>query len=377
MGDTRVLRNTFWRDLGPGSFALFLGAVFFTFASLGFLVDILALGRPSLGELAYVTVVTGLVSVSYAWCGTRARRWLPLAVAGQIVLLSLTSTLFPRSADAPDLERIRSRLVLDVTGAIAFTTIGYVLFIVLISREGVAAVKLRTEIALAREIHQSLVPPVMTRAGAFEVCGVSIPSGAVGGDLVDLVEDAGGWLGYVADVSGHGVPAGLLTGMVKSAMRARLLSPQSLAALLEDLNRIVLDVKRTNMFVTLAAVRSSGAGVLEMTLAGHLPILRIRSGDRSVEELSIAQIPLGILESPAFASLSFECGPGDLLALVTDGLCDVFDRRDREFGLAGVKAVLSELSDRPLTEIRDGLLARAAAHGPQIDDQTVLLIRHG
>ena len=94
-GDTRAMRNAFWRDLGQRSFALFLGAVFFTFASLGFLVDVLALGRQSLSELIYTTLVTGLVSVSYAWCGTRARKWFPVAILGQNVLLSITPTLFP------------------------------------------------------------------------------------------------------------------------------------------------------------------------------------------------------------------------------------------------------------------------------------------
>ena len=65
--------------------------------------------------------------------------------------------------------------------------------------------RVSTEIALARDIHRLLVPPVARRIGPFEFCGISIASGDVGGDLIDLVEANGHWIGYVADVSGHGV----------------------------------------------------------------------------------------------------------------------------------------------------------------------------
>jgi len=106
-----------------------------------------------------------------------------------------------------------------------------------------------------------------------------------------------------------------------------------------------------------------------------LPLLRLERGGHDVDELSVSQIPLGVIETHAFRSAPFECNPGDLVALVTDGLCEVFDRRDREFGLDGVKRVLRELGDRPLPEIRDTVLARVGAHGPQLDDQTLLLIR--
>ena len=66
------------------------------------------------------------------------------------------------------------------------------------------------------------MPPIARRIGSFEFCGISIPSGEVGGDLIDLVESNGHWIGYVADVSGHGVGAGLLMGMAKSSARTQL-----------------------------------------------------------------------------------------------------------------------------------------------------------
>ena len=74
-------------------------------------------------------------------------------------------------------------------------------------------------IALATEIHRSLVPELSFHTSAFQFFGAPFPSGAVGGDLVDVVVRNDAWLGYVADVSGHGVPAGVLMSMVKSDRR--------------------------------------------------------------------------------------------------------------------------------------------------------------
>ena len=81
-------------------------------------------------------------------------------------------------------------------------------------REGSRYYKLHTELALARAIHRELVPPISRQIGEYEFRGVSIPSGEVGGDLVDLVDhdEGSAWTAYVTDVSGHGVPSGVLMG---------------------------------------------------------------------------------------------------------------------------------------------------------------------
>jgi len=66
---------------------------------------------------------------------------------------------------------------------------------------------------------------------------------------------------------------------------------------------------------------------------------------------------------------------GDLLAVITDGLTEVFDKADEEFGLERLKQTLQEAVSRPLPDIADAVLSAASAHGPRSDDQTLLLIR--
>ena len=76
-----------------------------------------------------------------------------------------------------------------------------------------------------------------------------------------------------------------------------------------------------------------------------------------------------------YTSAPVAFAPGDLVVILTDGLTEVFDRHDRELGLDGIKTIVRENATTPLDRLRDALLAAAHGHGPQLDDQTLLLIR--
>jgi sigma-B regulation protein RsbU (phosphoserine phosphatase) len=253
-------------------------------------------------------------------------------------------------------------------------TASFVLFMRFVNREGSRFGCAHAEITLASDIHRLLVPPIVRRIGRFDFVGVSLRSGAVGGDLVDVVESNGRGMGYVADVSGHGVGAGLLMGMVKSAARMQLLSPQPLDRLLTDLNVVLLELKRPEMFVTFAALQFDGDSALQFATAGHLPILRCQVSALTVDELSTPQVPLAMFEDRTFAASRIAAQPGDLFVILTDGLTEVFDAQDREFGLDGVKALVRENANAPLDTLREILLGAVRQHGPQLDDQTLLLI---
>jgi sigma-B regulation protein RsbU (phosphoserine phosphatase) len=233
---------------------------------------------------------------------------------------------------------------------------------------------------LAAEIHRTLVPSVGVRVGPYEIHGLSSAAGEVGGDLVDLVADEGRFLAYVADVSGHGVPAAVLMGMVKSAVRMHAAVPGTPDALLTDLNRVLRPLRRPSMFVTFAAFRRDGQGGLEYTLAGHLPVLHVRAGGGGgatvVDEVAFSQVALGMVEGFPFTWRRISTVPGDVLAIVTDGLTEVFDGHDNEMGLEGVKQVLAAGAGTPLPALAGRILDAARRHGPQLDDQTILLVRH-
>src|SRR5581483_4228432 len=86
---------------------------------------------------------------------------------------------------ARDSPAFETKLQIDANGALALIIAGYVLFFIVFRWEGRRYFTAHTEIQLAADIHRSLVPPLSFRTDRFEVYGVSVPSGQVGGDLVD------------------------------------------------------------------------------------------------------------------------------------------------------------------------------------------------
>jgi sigma-B regulation protein RsbU (phosphoserine phosphatase) len=349
-------------------------AVFAIFTVLGPVTDLFAGARRPLFSVVRDSLLAGGFALGYAF-GTMRRNWVALAltIAAQIAWVSAS-----RHADAytgPVTMTVPERLRFDGLWVVASMIASYASFLWFIKGTATRYLRVRAEMELAHQIHQVLVPPIAVTHGEFEFAGLSIPSGEVGGDLVDVVSRDGTWLGYVADVSGHGVSSGVVMGMFKSALRMRLLHPGPLSSLLDDLNTVLLPLKSGSMFVTVACIRGSAGGTLEYSVAGHLPILRVRALTRGVDEVTTPQIPIGMFADYRFTSATLECNRGDLLALITDGLTEVFDARDEQFGMEAVKDLLGRAADRPLAEISQQIVAAARAHGTQIDDQTVLLIR--
>src|SRR5262245_14202909 len=207
---------------------------------------------------------------------------------------------------------------------IGLIVVGYILFIRLLSGEGVAKLRLQTEMVLAQGIHRDLVPAIAQEGPRFEIAGRSRPSSAMGGDLLDVVERDGVTVLCVADVAGHGVPAGVVLAMVKAAFRTRLQSGDLGTTLLSDMDRVLQGMLRPGMFVTCLAVRLE-ASTTSYVNAGHLPLLRYDAGSGTLERLGESGLPLGAGVTPREAgALQYPWRPfpfrrGDLLLLVTDG----------------------------------------------------------
>jgi serine phosphatase RsbU (regulator of sigma subunit) len=204
---------------------------------------------------------------------------------------------------------------------------------------------------------------------------LSVASGDVGGDLVDLVETSSGWTAFVSDVSGHGVGSGLLMGVIKSSARTELRHEGGLDRLLNTLNAVVFHLKDPRMFATFAGLQFQGGRNLQFAVAGHLPILHYRAADSTLAELTTPQVAVAMFDDRRFIASTISCSPGDLFVIVTDGITEVFDRHDREFGFEQVKAIIGACARESLDVIEHRLMVATRTHGAQLDDQTLLLVR--
>jgi sigma-B regulation protein RsbU (phosphoserine phosphatase) len=269
-----------------------------------------------------------------------------------------------------------TRVRVEANLAMLLIVAGYILLVAFIRNEGMRVFGAMTEVRLASEVHRALVPVFSRQIGDYEIYGSSVPAGQVGGDLVDLIETQPHWTAYVADVSGHGVPAGMTMAMFKSA--AHMVSPDGkpLANVLGELNRVFSSLSAPNVFVTFACIAGGDEGAeLTYALAGHLPILHYSKSEGRVEERSVSNLPLAVVPHAEFATASLTCRPGDILAILTDGLTEAADDQGRELGLEPLKAAVLRHAGSPLAEIADRLRATALERGRQGDDQTVLLVR--
>jgi phosphoserine phosphatase RsbU/P len=368
----------FWRQISPRAFAIFMLTVGVTFSSMGFLGDIVALDKQPFSTALYGATVSGCGAMAFAAAFTRNMRWLILAIAVQVgggwfLAGPARNPPFARFTELSTTERLRY----DRMGAVLAVFLGYNGFLYFIGGEGRRWIAVRAEMDLAHQIHQTLVPGIDQTVGRTEFLGVSQPSGQVGGDLVDLIElPDGEWLAYVADVSGHGVSSGLVMGMVKSAMRMGAGDRPTLPLLVRDLNRLMCSQLSPQMFVTLVAVRGRGDGNVETLCAGHPPMLCARAGAAGIGETASGRnVPIGVMPDWAFEAETIPFERGDLLALVTDGLFEVFDAADRDLGLDAIKRALLEAAGESLAATANRVIDQSRTFGKQIDDQTILVMR--
>ena len=228
---------------------------------------------------------------------------------------------------------------------------------------------------LAAEIHRVLVPPIDTQIGTFEFCARSLPSGEVGGDLVDVFAHNQDWIAYVADVSGHGVAPGVVMAMVKSAARMQLSSnSEKDGALLARLNDVLYPIKKPEMFVTFAYLACND-GQLEYCTAGHPSILHFHAGSSQISGLECSNFPVGMFNHRQFETGSVAAQAGDVFLMFTDGVVEVVNKQDEEFGLSAIKEVLTANSTRPLAEIVAALITATNLHGHAEDDRSLLLVK--
>jgi len=380
-------QRPYWKSTPLKARVVALLGVFFLFSTIGFSIDVMQLGRQPISALVISVVLNGLFAIGYAVAGTtlgKYRWWVmgAIFIAQNIVMSSIYVVLpvpaLATSMDATGIARVQHRLMISAYASIAAMVLGYSAFVWVMITEGRRYFRAHAEIELASEIHRTLVPVIDTKVRDFEFYGRSVPSGEVGGDLIDVVHDERGWIAYVADVSGHGVAPGVVMAMVKSAARMRLSSDGNSAGFLESLNSVLCSVTKPEMFVTFAYIASSGDRLhCAYSLAGHPAILHYRAATGEFAEVTCSNLPLGMFDRQPYASSTVECDPGDMFLLLTDGVLEIENAKGEEFGVEGVKAVVRQNAASPLPTIFQALLDATQHQGRANDDQSVLIVRAG
>ena len=239
--------------------------------------------------------------------------------------------------------------------------------------------KLEQEMAAARQIQTALLPESLPEPTGWEAHGSNETCLRVSGDAYGGWTSASGRIRYaIADVSGKGVGPGLLMASFMSWMEAHADSEMG-SAELAGLISMGLG-RRTSARHYLTAVLldlDPRDGRTSITNAGHVFPLIIRANG-NIEEVPSHGMPLAMLGGSSYGAFGTTLNPGDLLALVSDGLTEPENTEGDEFGLGRLGALLCEHRAIPLPLLDQLLRAevgRFTAGAPRTDDQTIVLVR--
>ncbi len=366
------------RNLPPRSLLRLYLAIFFLFSVYGFYVNLIGPQRLPLLLVLALCVANGAYSVLYPWLLIRhPGPWIWVASVFNAIWAGIAGWL----ANSGHLHFPGPIATLSITASGIWTLLilSYVYFVAFIRNQATAAIRIQNELELAQGIQKTLVPMIHRVGPLYEVYGLTRPSDRVGGDLVDLIPSRDGDIAYVADVAGHGLQAGILMGMLKAAARTALLEPanppERLPLLLDRLDNVLPAVKENHMYAALVALQLGACGKVRHAIAGHPPMLHYSNATGEFRQLSLEQLPLGLIPGGQFLASEVSVAPGDLLLIATDGILETCNTKDREFGIAGLESCITLDAHAPLPQIAGDVLKAVSDWGKQEDDQTLLIVR--
>ena len=234
------------------------------------------------------------------------------------------------------------------------------------------------ELALAQETQRSLLPRVLPRFENFRIHAYNKPTSYVGGNFYDFLQvSPQDWMGVLADVSGKGVSAALLSSMVLGALSMELRSGTELREALHRVNRLLCEKSLPSQFVSLFLFSMRPDGVGEFISAGHTPVYLFRSATGAIEELFSDSYMLGMFDFAYYRTHRFHLDEGDILVVSSDGVTKAEDPHGRLFGEESLREIIDRDAPSGGNAIELSLLQGLEdfTHGmPQGDDVTFVII---
>jgi phosphoserine phosphatase RsbU/P len=201
---------------------------------------------------------------------------------------------------------------------------------------------------------------------------------AVGGDYFDVFPLSDNRTAFlIADVSGKGLGAALLTTMLQGALSGMTLGTDP-ARVFNHINRFLCDHAEVGRYATMFFGILDEQGHMEYINAGHPSPFLIRRGVAE-EAFTEGCYPVGLVPEAEYTSYCLKLDPGDTLVLFSDGITEAMDPEEELFGVARLREVLTGHMDTPLDQLQQCVLESVenfARGAHQVDDVTLLLVRY-
>lgn len=240
--------------------------------------------------------------------------------------------------------------------------------------------RLESELELSQTVQRALLPQRMPEIRGVELAAFSRPSEIIGGDYFDFFNFRDGAHGLViADVSGHGVSAGMLMSSLQTALRTMSPEFETPAEVLERINRFYIHNIHFSTFVTVFLARFDPSTLcLTYVNAGHNPPILHRRGSEDIHWLKPTAPAVGLVEEfhPRTETVTFT--PGDSLLLYTDGITEVLDTSNNQFGQEKLAELFRQNADLRAPDILQVVRRSVSSFGenkPLADDVTMVALK--
>jgi phosphoserine phosphatase RsbU/P len=234
------------------------------------------------------------------------------------------------------------------------------------------------ELSIAREIQQALLPCGLSDFPHLSVVGTNSPCHAVGGDYFDVFpmsDDRTAFL--IADVSGKGLGAALLTTMLQGALSGMAMGADP-ARVFNHINKFLCEHAEVGKYATIFFGVLDRDGHLEFINAGHPSPILLRGGE-TAEPFTEGSCPVGLVPGAEYVAACMKLHPGDTLVLFSDGVSEAADPDEELFGVPRLRDILAGQHEAPLDRLQKTVLEsvdRFVRGASQADDITLLLVRY-
>ncbi|HUP49197.1 MAG TPA: fused response regulator/phosphatase, partial [Thermoanaerobaculia bacterium] len=201
------------------------------------------------------------------------------------------------------------------------------------------------DLQIARRVQEALVPRGSFATSTVEIRSGYIPSAALSGDFYDYFLQDGSLYIFVADVSGHGLPAAILVSLLKSYIHTEATAERSLAEVMAQLNDFLFSVSLPTQFATAQLFRINTGGKLVYANAAHPAFLLYSHEQQRTQAYEHPSNLLGAMPGMTFEEQALTLFPGDTLFIYTDGLSDMRNAAGEFYSIDRIVALLEESRD--------------------------------
>jgi len=242
--------------------------------------------------------------------------------------------------------------------------------------------QLENELELSQVVQRALLPQQSPSIPGMNIAGFSRPAQIVSGDYFDFLQFKDGREGIVmADVSGHGVSAGMLMSSLQTAFHT--LVPEALSPLdvLERINRLYIHNIKFTTFVTIFFAKfDPGTRIFTYANAGHNSAYLYRTVEKEEVWLRPTGPAIGLMERFNIGTQQVELKDDDILLLYTDGITEAMNAQGEQYGPDRLGKLVRDNTVLTAQELANTVLVTVTnfADGKSfIDDITIIACKVG